>query len=257
MFRSLIVSASFMLVSGSACLLEGCASRDAAAETATTEASGSLQLPLLSSAGGHTYRMTGYLYAYGPSYVYSDLNVDAPSISLSLQTGHYNAYLYSAGLSRDDGSGNFQPVQATLMNNSVGFDIYDGATSSIAFEFQTDGAIVRVGAGRLDVRADVSETAAVCTPFANDCGEGSWCPPTELTGAPRACVAAGAVAVGQSCAGPLDCVADSSCFDLGAGPVCAALCPSALFQQACSDGSTTCVPAGSDYGVCRPNAPTP
>jgi hypothetical protein len=253
MFRSLLVTSSFAFILASGCVLGGCSADGGGPQS--TEHSGSLELPLLSSSGGHSYRLTGYLYTYGPSYVWSDLGVDEPAISLALQTGHYTAYLYSAGLARDDGKGSFVPVQATLVSNGVPFDIYDGAASSISFAFQTDGALVRVGAGTLEVRADVSEGAAVCTPFANDCGDGSWCPPTELTGAPRACVAAGSVAVGDSCSSPLDCVADASCFDFGAGPVCGALCPSALFDQACSD-TTTCIAAGSDYGVCRPN-PSP
>jgi len=252
MSRFLLIASSFVLVLSAGCLLQGCSAREGSEET--TAQSGSLELPLTSSANGHSYRLySGYLYTSGPSYSYTDLSVDAPSVSLSLATGHYTAYLYNPGLARDDGSGNFTPVQATLVsNNGVPFDIYDGATSSIAFAFQTDGALVRVGAGALDVRVDVTEGAAVCTPFANDCGDGSWCPPTELTGAPRACIEAGPVAVGQSCAGPRDCAADSSCFDFGTGPVCAGLCPSALIGEACTE-ATTCVRAGSDYGICTPN----
>jgi len=254
MFRFLLISSSFLLALSSAGLLVGCSAQDESAEASVQ--SGSLELPLVSSAGGHTYRLySGYLYTYGPSYYGygTDLSVDAPSVSLALGTGHYTAYLSNPALARDDGTGTFVPVQATLVTNGVGFDIYDGTTSTIAFEFQTDGALVRIGAGALNVRVDVSEGAAVCTPFANDCGEGSWCPPTELTGAPRACVTAGTVAVGEACAGPLDCAADSSCFDFGSGPVCAELCAASQFGAACSDAAS-CVAAGSDYGVCTPTS---
>jgi hypothetical protein len=249
-----------MLALSSAGFLGGCSADDSDAETAV--ASGSLELPLVSSAGGHTYRLNGgylYVYSYDVGYsTYVDLGGDVPSVSVSLRTGHYRASLNNPGLVRDDGTGNFLPVRADLVSSeTVDFDIYDGTTSSIAFEFETDGALVRVGAGSLDVRVEVTEGAAVCTPFANDCGEGSWCPPTELTGRPRECVATGAHAVGDACSGPLDCVADSSCFDFGGGPACAALCPASSVGEACAEG-VTCVAAGSDYGVCTPDpAPAP
>jgi hypothetical protein len=202
---------------------------------------------------GHTYRLySGYLYVYGSTYAYVDLSGDAPSVSVALPTGHYSAYLSWPALARDDGSGNLVPVEARLVSSSsVDFDIYDGTTSTIAFVFETDGALVRVGSGALDVRVEVTEDAAVCTPFTDDCGEGSWCPPTELTGVPRACVAAGTVPLGEACSGPLDCMAQSSCFDFGDGPVCAELCPASLFGEACSD-DTACEAAGSEYGVCIP-----
>lgn len=253
MIRFLLISSSFLLALSSTCLLSGCSAPEDSAEASVK--TGSLELPLVSSAAGHTYRLvSGYLYLYGPSYSpYVDLTGDEPSVSVSLATGHYTAYLNSPALARDDGTGNFVPVQATLLTNGVGFDIYDGTKSSIAFEFQTDGALVRVGEGGVDIRVDVTEGAGVCTPFAGDCGEGSWCPPTELTGRPRACVTAGSQAVGEACAGPLDCSADSSCFDFGSGPVCAELCPETRFGEACSEG-LTCLAAGSDYGVCTPDA---
>jgi hypothetical protein len=252
MFRSLLISRSFVLALSSACLLAGCSADDQGAETSVK--TGSLELPLVSSAGGHTYRLySGYINLYGPSYSYIDITGDAPSVSTSLTTGHYTAYLNYPALERDDGTGTFVPVQSTLLSNYVEFDIYDGTTSSISFAFQTDGALVRIGAGALDVRVDVTEGAAVCTPFAADCGEGSWCPPTELSGKPRACVTAGNQAVGDPCSGPLDCVADSSCFDFGSGPICAELCPAGRFGEACGEG-ITCLAAGSDYGICTPAA---
>jgi hypothetical protein len=251
--QSLRLIASFALLSP--CF--GLAACSASPETDEQSVqNGTLELPMVSHVNGHTYRLRGgYLYVNGPVYQYLDLAVDAPKVSVSLPTGDYYAYLYQSGLERDDGNGNFIPVLATQLSSYyVPFQIFNGATSTVAFEFETDGVIVRVGSGTLDVRVDVTELPAVCTPFGSECGEGAWCPPTELTGEPRGCVAAGPVSLGESCASPLDCVADASCFDFGSGPVCAALCDAGLFGAPCSQDAE-CVAAGREYGVCTPVAP--
>jgi hypothetical protein len=181
-----------------------------------------------------------------------DLTGDTPVVSLPLLTGSYTAFLYNPMLLRDDGTGNFVPVEARLASSSVvSFQIYDGAKTTIAFAFETDGVIVQVGSGTLDVRVDVTEKPAICTPFGSECGQGAWCPPSGLTGLSRACVAAGSRGAGEPCQGPLDCAADSSCFDFGSGPVCADLCEVSEFGSACAADSE-CIPAGVDYGICTP-----
>jgi hypothetical protein len=219
----------------------------------------SLELPLVTSSGGHSYRISaGYLYAYASSsYAYLDLNTDAPSVSAALATGRYNTFVFGVSLARDDGTGNYVPVEAELVSNpNQVVDIYNGVTSTVTLEFETDGALVRVGSGNLAVELDVTEDGGVCTPLSTDCGEGSWCPPTELTGVPRACVTAGEAGLGETCSGPHDCTADSSCFDFGSGPVCAALCPAEQFDQPCAENSR-CIAAGIEYGVCTPEPEAP
>ena len=115
----------------------------------------------------------------------------------------------------------FGPVPATLISPSaVNFTIFNGATSTVAYQFRTDGVIVRVGAGALRVKASVDEIQPVCTPFGSDCPDATWCPPAGLTGQPLACIAAGTTPVDSPCSGPADCVAGSACLDLGAGPFC-------------------------------------
>ena len=248
--RSLSIAATLSLVSP--CFLACTPANDNGTET---PASGTLEMPLVTEVDGHEYRLSGgYLYVSGPTFQYVDLLGDVERVSLSLPTGEYYAVLQFPLLERDDGSGNFVAVDATLVsNNPLPFRIYDGTTSSIAFEFETNGAIVRIGAGSLDIRIDVTETPAICTPFTNDCGEGFWCPPSELTGAPRQCVSAGPLLPGEPCASPIDCSAESSCFDFGGGPVCASLCAASEFDAACAGGGE-CVAAGIEYGVCTPVA---
>ena len=218
---------------------------------------GRVSLPLLSVVGDHTYRLNNvYIVIYGPQFaqLFSNDSATETTLDATLQTGSYQAFLQSWRLERADSAGVFQPVDASLVSSSVvSFAIATGTTSTVVYEFRSDGVIVKVGAGFLKVKADVDEIAAVCTPFGADCAEGTWCPPTGLTGMRRSCVSVGSIALGQPCASPFDCVADAACFDLGGdvGSVCAALCPASSFGAACASGGT-CQAVDDEYGVCRP-----
>jgi len=248
-----------MLAAAAAVTPAGCGAEVAA--PAQPEELGEIALRLTTQANDHTYRLRNVFVAiYGPQYTQLSDGGDPSQTALSatLATGNYTAYLYGGwSLERDDGAGNFLSVMASLASSSaVEFTIFNGATSTVSYQFQTDGVIVTVGSGGLRVTATVSEVGAACTPFGNDCGEGTWCPPTTLTGMARACIATGATPLGSLCASPTECVANASCFELGAGPVCAALCPSTQFDSPC-EGGGTCQAMGAEYGVCRPVEPTP
>jgi hypothetical protein len=237
----------------------GCGADDVAPEP--TANLGKFALPLTTQANGHTYRLRNvYVVISGPQYtqLFDGGDPTQTALSATLTTGAYTAYLYGGwSLERDDGTGNFSPVVASLASSSaVSFTIFNAATSTVSFQFQTDGVIVTVGSGGLRVTATVDEVGAACTPFGTDCGEGSWCPPTTLTGAARACLPQGATPLGSPCSAPTECLANASCFELGAGPVCAALCPASQFDGPC-DGGGTCQALDAEYGVCRPAVPTP
>jgi hypothetical protein len=222
-------------------------------------ARGTVSLPLQTVAGGHTYRLAGEVDIYGPQYatLYSDISTDETVLSTTLQTGDYTAYLSAWTLLRDDGTGNFVPVQAFLVNYYVSFSIYNGTTTSISFQFETDGVIVTVGQGTLNVDIQVTESTPLCTAFGTDCPDGTWCAPPELTGNPIACIFAGSAAIGDPCRSPADCPAYSSCFDLGQGPVCAALCEPADFGSSCPSSPGTCTAAGRSYGICTTDGSVP
>lgn len=245
----------FGLVHGSL-FLNGCSGGDQAPERETTQA-GTLSMPLLTSTGGHTYRLQGALYVFGPTYAYLDFSADAEVLTTSLPTGNYDSSLYSWSLTRDDGAGNFAPVLARLVSSSSpSFRIFNQAATTISFQFETDGQVVTVGAGALNVDVHVTETPTICTPLGSGCAEGSWCAPPELTGAELSCIPEGALAAGAPCGSPLDCAANTSCFDFGEGAVCTPLCTQASFGQLCGSGGT-CTPQGLDYGVCQPDVVTP
>jgi len=218
------------------------------------EQAGTLNLPLTVTVGDHVYRFSYFAVYLYPSGQFLSSSGDATETMLTAQlpTGQHQASLWNWSLERDDGSGNFVPVNAELVSSSwVGFEILNGSTTTISFQFQTDGEIITVGSGGLAVAAKIEERAPACVPLGADCGEGLWCPPTELTGAPLACRLAGTVELGASCGSPADCVGNSSCIDSGTGPVCTALCSSADFGSPCSDGEI-CTPRGREYGVCTP-----
>jgi hypothetical protein len=228
---------------------------DAPASEESASESGTLSVPLLASAGEHTYRLDGSMYVSGPVFEWIDLYTDAEVASAQLPTGGYYASLQYWSLSRDDGFGNFLPVNAELVSSSSPwFSIFNQTTSTISFQFETDGQVVTVGAGSLNVVVAVNETPAACTPLGSDCAEGTWCAPSELTGSPLDCIAVGPAAAGDACSSPLDCAANTSCFDFGAGAVCTSLCSAAEFDQPCADGGT-CTAQGLDYGVCAPSSP--
>ena len=249
-----------MLSAAAAVSPAGCGS-DAAAPAQPQEL-GQISLPLTTQANGHTYRLRNvFVVISGPQYtqLFDGGDPSQAALSATLTTGAYTAYLYGGwSLERDDGTGNFWPVMANLASSSaVWFTIFNGATSTVSYQFQTDGVVVTIGSGALRVTATVDEVGAACTPFGSDCGEGSWCPPTTLTGTARACIPEGATPLGSPCATPTECLANASCFDLGAGPVCAALCPSSQFDSPCDGAGGVCQALGTEYGVCRPAAGTP
>jgi hypothetical protein len=231
----------------------GCASDHHGSEGASQ--TGTLSVPLVTTTNGHTYRLSGYIYYYGTQYgsIYMG---DETELTVNLPTGDYTAYLSYYTLERLDDSGNYQPVSGTLVSSYYQqFSIYNRTTTTISFQFETDGTIVTVGAGNLDVNIGVTEVAPVCTVFGSDCPDGTWCPPAELTGLPLACVASGSMPAGYPCNSPSDCAANTSCFDFGTGSVCAALCDATAFETACPGGGT-CTEDAKTYGVCVPDGAT-
>lgn len=244
-FACICLATGALLVT-SACSGEG-------APPAPRVGSGSLAMPLTTTVNASTYRLDASIFIQGPTYTVVSTTTDPAEdvLRVALQTGQYSAFLSGWTLQKQKDDGSFAPVQATLVSNQFpSFSIDNGATTTISFQFQTDGVVVEIGQGNLLVNVGVEEIAPLCAPLGTDCAPGSWCPPPELTGAPIACVVAGAVEVGQPCAAPGDCVANASCLDVGAGPVCIALCPSSAPGEPCDSGGT-CQTSEAGYGICR------
>jgi hypothetical protein len=243
-----------LVLAGASCLT-GCSGEPGA--TAEEPSQGSLSLPVTAQAGDHVYRLDGQLNVSGPEYRWIYLSAYEDVATVALTTGAYSASLYYWTLYRETADGQLQAVQSDLIDGPYrSFNILNGTTSTIAFNFETEGELVTVGSGNLNIDVGVTERPPVCTPLGEGCTEGNWCAPSSLLGTPVSCVVAGTVELGQECSSPLDCVANASCFDLGDGAKCAQLCLSEDFDQPCSTGGT-CRDRGQGYGVCEPDAVTP
>jgi hypothetical protein len=228
----------------------------AGAERETPTGAGAFRVPLTTEVDGKTYRLTNLsIRVAGASelWLYGSDDPSETALVANLTAGSYTSDLESYALERAGRDGVFHPVIAELVSSPHHeFRLLNGTTTTIGYRFETDGQIVDVGSGALRVEVEVASRPGACTPLGNDCGPGTWCAPSELTGEPLACVPAGSASLAEPCGSPLDCAANSSCFDFGAGdPVCAALCSSEAFGEPCDAGGT-CQPQGADYGVCAP-----
>ncbi|MET0595150.1 MAG: hypothetical protein ABW133_20790 [Polyangiaceae bacterium] len=254
--KSIISRIAVTLGCGLAMTLGGAACSDAPSASEHEQVStGRLGLPLVTVVNGHTYRLNAQFSVCGPICVWLQTSQDPNEtfLSTTLQTGSYDAWLSGWQLERQDSMGNFAPVQSTLVSaQSVRFSIYNDSTTTISFQFQTDGTTVVVGSGGLRVTVGVTEVPTVCTPLGNDCPSGTWCAPGALTGLPLACIPAGTVAVGDACTSPTECVANATCIDDGTSPRCAALCPSSDIGSPCASGGTCQTSATGGYGICKP-----
>ena len=251
-----LIAASWLVLGLAA--VTGCGTQESLADDRESAVDlGTVSLPLVTETAGHRYRLrNAIINVSGPQFVQLVTSDDPGETALSatLSTGSYYAIIFGWTLEREDDAGNFRPVPATLVSDqAVSFAVFNGTTTTIGYRFRTDGVLVTVGSGRLTVNIGVDEVPPVCTPFASEdgCAAGTWCPPTGLTGAPRACFGAGMTALGLPCLGVMDCVANSACIDLGGGPACTALCASTDFGVPCAAGGT-CEPVAADYGVCTP-----
>lgn len=240
-----------------ACLLGGSVQVTGCSSGSGSEqpsAAGTLRMPLVTQVNGHTYRLLADLSIYGPSYTYLSTGDDptATVLTTTLPTGDYSAYLNYWSLEMLSASGTFEPVSATLVSDYyVSFSIYNLSSTTISFQFQTDGTMVPFGEGQLNVKFGVNEIPPACAVLGNDCPSGMWCPPPGLTGRGLSCTYAGTAPLGTGCDVPTDCVANSTCMDLGSGPVCASLCLPEQIGSTCADGGV-CTSASPDYGVCVP-----
>jgi len=242
----------------SACLAGGSmqitACSSDASGTHEAASTGTLRLPIVTQANGHTYRLDASIQIYGPTYatLYTGDNPTETVLTTSLQTGNYTAYLSYWTLEIQGSDGNYQPVSATLTSgNYASFSIFNQSSTTISFLFETDGVVVPFGEGQLNVKFGVNEIPPACTILGSDCPSGTWCAPPGLTGSTLACIQAGSVGLGEACTAPTDCAANSTCIDFGSGSVCAAVCAPSQFGQACGGG--TCTQSSEDYGICIPS----
>jgi len=221
-----------------------------------TISTGTLSLPLVTTAASGTqYRLSEASFTLFGQTEATTLTLDgdpnATVFTTVLPSGFYQILLTSFVLERNN-DGVFEQVDAFPLNGSFdGIEILNGTTTSYTIRFQVDASVVVMGEGTLNIDVEVSEFIGNCTPFGSDCFFfNTWCAPPELTGSVSECRNGGFVPVGGACRDPRECEVNSSCFDLGDGPVCVEVCPGANFGLECASGGI-CELQGESFGLCR------
>jgi hypothetical protein len=157
-------AALYAAIALGAATVTACSSDPRSAETKNV---GTITLPLSTTVGSSTYRLDAVFTITGDEGSISlTTKGDEQTLSTTLQTGAYDIVLESFTLSKDDGTGTFAAVPATVLTKSLPFTITAQATTTVAFHFLTEGATVVPGTGDLDVTFDVTE--AGCTPISVD-----------------------------------------------------------------------------------------
>jgi hypothetical protein len=143
-------------------VLMGCA---ACGTDDTSRATGALAMLLSTEVNGATYRLSAARFEVTgteSATLNSDDDPDASSLEVVLDAGNYDVLLRDGWRleKRTDPGGEFAAVSATLVSpNPAAFSIIEGETTRVAFAFETDGVIVDLGKGTLQLVIDVTETS--------------------------------------------------------------------------------------------------
>ncbi|WP_438016801.1 hypothetical protein WMF18_39380 [Sorangium sp. So ce315] len=249
MTHSALVKLGFAAFLAAAPLLPACTSGTGAAEEA--ELTGRASMSLVTQTNGRVYRLSNAVFSIeGPIFTYLSSSDDPGETALTaaLPVGDYTSFLRPDWvLERDDG-GTFVPVQATLASaNPALFTIDAGATTALVYQFQTDGTIITIGDGQLDVTIEVAEVGGKCTPFGAGCLDNEWCVPA---GENPFCMPAGDIPIGAPCGNGGWCAAHGLCAAMdGMNAVCIELCPADGFGSPC-EGGGVCPGSGGDFAIC-------
>jgi cysteine-rich repeat protein len=123
---------------------------------------GSLSMKLRTDVNGIGYRLRQGLFdVSGPNSATLDTEIDpdASVIAQTLPVGNYVVSLQPGWSLERQFNGVFQTVQAELLtSNPQAFAITANGTTNVNYEFQTDGTLVDLGQGNLDVGIQVVDT---------------------------------------------------------------------------------------------------
>lgn len=241
-------------------LVSVCFTAACSVDSTQNESVGQVKMNLTgTSIEGNIYRLRAATFSIsGPTAVVLDTETDPDLTVLSadLPVGDYTSTLTGPWyLERADGMGAFTPVAATLISeNPLPFAILPSTATDVVYQFATDGTVVTIGDGSVNISIDVIEQAGGnCTVLdPATCPSGQSCAILDFGSPDGICAAVGPGTQGTPCAAVTDCAADHVCADAGSGTICIELCALADVGQICSDGVTTCLDAvGSSFiGVC-------
>jgi hypothetical protein len=157
------VAGALLGIAALASPLMGCGS--SGAPGAKNKAMGTIRMTLTAQTNGTTYRLRNAIFDISGVVslsLDSETNPNASVLSATLPAGNYSIYLQDGWfLERLDGT-TFVVVDATLVSpNPTSFAIVTATTTNVLYQFATNGTIVSIGSGTLDVSIDV--TAPSCT----------------------------------------------------------------------------------------------
>jgi hypothetical protein len=238
--------------------LAGCASHDDAA--GENEGSyGTVVLSLTGQTNGTTYRLRQAVFEVtGPTNttLNSESDPNGAVLAATLSTGAYLITLQDGWFLERLTGMTAEPVDATLISsNPQMFGISSAATSSVLVRFETDGTIIDIGTGQLEVAIEVTETS---NPIACDiigqtgCSMGEACyfggGPDGLT---PICAPVGMTPPGGPCMQQNNCTPGAFCgsFD-GENISCIAICAVSGMGPTCPAGQACASVGVGDVGGC-------
>lgn len=258
--RHMKTIAKFVL---SAALLTGASfATGCAVDTETrAESFGQVRMALTgTSVEGNLYRLRAATFTIDGPASAGFATEDDPNLtvlSADLPPGAYTSTLGGDWyLERQDGA-SFVPVDATLVSaNPADFTVNAQVASDLVYQFATDGTIVTIGDGSVNISIDVIESGSSgqsCTMFVSGgCPAGETCAVLSIESLDGVCVQAGTGVSNDPCDAASDCAPNHACVGTSdpVNPfICLELCN--LSTPACSSG-TQCEEAFGTglYGVC-------
>lgn len=238
----------------------GCASNAGDHGSEHGENVGTLALALTGQTNGTTYRLRNAIFDItGPTTLSLSSETDPNSaiLAATLATGGYSINLESGWSLEKVTPMGAQTVSASLVSpNPTSFMIGSGSTASVVFQFSTDGTIVQIGTGRVEISISVMETGALgCDLLAQTgCQMGQHCyfggGADGLTG--QCANAFDTKAPGQPCMAQNECATPGLCGTPdGVNVQCIATCALNGMGPSCPAG-TVCLDSGlgPNIGAC-------
>jgi len=207
------------------------------------------------SVEGNLYRLRAATFSIaGPvtAELETESDPDLTVLSADLPAGSYQSTLGGDWyLERLSANGTFEPVDAALVSaNPADFTVNAQVASDLVYQFATDGTIITIGDGTVNISIEVAEVTSLgsCTMFEAGCGAGQTCTVVSLDTLEGVCVAAGTGLSGSPCEGPSDCAPKHSCIGTTEGNVCLEMCD--LETAICSSGFCDAAFGEGLYGAC-------
>jgi sugar lactone lactonase YvrE len=160
--RSLVPSAALAIVFG---VLGACNGGAPSPNPGPGAQTGTFRMSLVSTANGHTYRLRHATFLItpapglsNPTILDSETDPNATTLNTTLDAGSYTVLLAGGWSLERQGPGDPVTVVATLTSaNPAAFDITVGATTSVVFQFTTDGSVITIGEGMISISTQVTE----------------------------------------------------------------------------------------------------